>query len=274
MNSPGREPARLYSTPVSYTHLQSLPQRDEVQALAEETNVEITSWAQQGAAVLGKDGTYSIETDTGFGTTYTTAYAKLLHGATFFSESAYNALTGQDVDIPAGACANILDDEGGSGYLSGGDATHLTNMATGAELDVTPIEPLRYTMLLGCYVLDDIDYAVLTEGLTDVWREEYVFFNVTDVENSYPLAKALFDEIVDRSGPEVEVGDYYDDVAAALAAQAGEVYDLSLIHIYPVWLHFGAGNLFRAFPAVLAQRLLTARLSRAGVICCEGYRCV
>ena len=100
----------------------------------------------------------TIETDTGFGTTYTTAYAKLLHGATFFSESAYNALTGQDVDIPAGAyAANILDDEGGSGYLSGGDATHLTNMATGAELDVTPIEPLRYTMLLGCYVLDDMD---------------------------------------------------------------------------------------------------------------------
>ena len=206
---------------------QSLPQRDEVQALAEETNVAITSWAQQGAAVLGKDGTYSIETDTGFGTTYTTVYTELLKGATFFSESAYNALTGQDVDIPAGACANILDDEGGSGYLSGGDATHLTNMATGATLDVTPIEPLWYTMLLGCYVLDDTDYAALTEGLTDVWREEYVFFDVADVENSYPFAKALFDEIVDRSGPEVEVGDYYDDVAAALAAQADEVYDYS-----------------------------------------------
>lgn len=105
-------PARKTPTParpIDYEYHwradQSLPQRDEVQALAEETNVEITSWAQQGAAVLGKDGTYSIETDTGFGTTYTTAYAKLLHGATFFSESAYNALTGQDVDIPAGACA-------------------------------------------------------------------------------------------------------------------------------------------------------------------------
>ena len=206
---------------------QSLPQRDEVQALAEETNVEIVSWAQQSAAVLGKDGTYSIETDTGFGTTYTTVYTELLQGATFFSESAYNALTGQDVDIPAGACANILDDEGGSGYLSGGDATHLTNMATGATLDVTPIEPLWYTMLLGCYVLDDTDYAALTEGLTDVWREEYVFFDVADVEDSYPFAKTLFDEIVDRSGPEVEVEDYYDDVAAALAAQAGEVYDYS-----------------------------------------------
>lgn len=40
---------------------------------------------------------------------------------------------------------------------------------------------------------------------------------------------------------------------------------------HPVWLHFGAGNLFRAFPAVLAQRMLTAGLSQSGVICCEGY---
>ncbi|MCQ5128129.1 mannitol dehydrogenase family protein [Butyricicoccus faecihominis] len=39
----------------------------------------------------------------------------------------------------------------------------------------------------------------------------------------------------------------------------------------PAWLHFGAGNLFRAFPAVLAQRLLTAGLSKTGVICCDGY---
>ena len=206
---------------------QSLPQRDEVQTLADEAAVEITSWAQQSAAVLGRDGTYSIENETSFGTTYTTEYAKLLSGSTFFSESAYNALTGQDVDIPSGACANIVDDEGGTRYLSGGDATHLTNMVTGAEMDVTPLEPLCYTMLLGCYVLDDADYAVLTEGLTDLWREEYVFFNVADVGSSYPFAKALFDQIVDRSGPEVEVGDYYDEVEASLAAQAGEPYRYS-----------------------------------------------
>ncbi len=206
---------------------QSLPQRDEVQTLADEAAVKITSWAQQSAAVLGRDGTYSIENETSFGTTYTTEYAKILSGSTFFSESAYNALTGQDVDIPSGACANIVDDEGGTRYLSGGDATHLTNMVTGAEMDVTPLEPLCYTMLLGCYVLDDADYAVLTEGLTDLWREEYVFFNVADVGSSYPFAKALFDQIVDRSGPEVEVGDYYDEVEASLAAQAGEPYRYS-----------------------------------------------
>lgn len=39
----------------------------------------------------------------------------------------------------------------------------------------------------------------------------------------------------------------------------------------PTWLHFGAGNIFRAFPAVLAQRMLTAGLTDTGVICCESF---
>lgn len=52
-------------------------------------------------------------------------------------------------------------------------------------------------------------------------------------------------------------------------------YDIDAVreatHKAPTWLHFGAGNLFRAFPAVLAQRLLTAGLTKSGVICCEAY---
>ena len=39
----------------------------------------------------------------------------------------------------------------------------------------------------------------------------------------------------------------------------------------PPWLHSGAGNIFRAFPAVLVQRMLTAGLTDKGIICCEGY---
>lgn len=39
----------------------------------------------------------------------------------------------------------------------------------------------------------------------------------------------------------------------------------------PKWLHFGAGNIFRAFPAVLVQRLMTAGLMDSGIICCEAY---
>lgn len=42
-------------------------------------------------------------------------------------------------------------------------------------------------------------------------------------------------------------------------------------HDHPVWLHFGAGNIFRAFPAVMCQQLLNEGLMETGIICCEGY---
>jgi fructuronate reductase len=39
----------------------------------------------------------------------------------------------------------------------------------------------------------------------------------------------------------------------------------------PEWLHFGAGNIFRAFPAVLSQTLLNDKLINTGIICCDVY---
>lgn len=211
---------------------QNWPERGEVESLASKHGVDITSWTQVDAATLGCDGTVSIEQSAGaLGTTYTKEYREIQGGATYFSESAWNALTGQAVDLAPGTCANVLDDEGGSDYLSGGDVTLVTNMVTGASLSVTPAEPLCFTMLLGCYVLDDADYEILTAGLTDLWRETWVFFNVADAEASYPFADALFNEIVDRSGDDVLQMDAYDLVSAALAEEAGEVYDYDRAHI-------------------------------------------
>lgn len=119
----------------------------------------------------------------------------------------------------------MLDDEGGSDYLSGGDVTLVTNMVTGRSLSVTPVQPLRFTMLLGCYVLDDTDYASITAGLTDFWQETWVFFNVANVDASYPFAKALFNEIVDCSGPEIEVFDAWDPVQRELQISEKGSYD-------------------------------------------------
>ena len=205
---------------------QDWPERSEVEALAAEYGVDITSWQQVGAATLAGDGYVDVEQDNGaLGTTYTVEYREIASGDTFFSESAWNALTGQSVDLAPGTCANVLDDEGGSDYLSGGDVTLLTNMVTGESLSVTPAEPLRYTMLLGSYVLDDTDYAAITAGLTDYWRETWVFFNVADAEASYPFADALFNQIVDRSGPEIEVFDAWDPVERELEMAEKGSYD-------------------------------------------------
>lgn len=39
----------------------------------------------------------------------------------------------------------------------------------------------------------------------------------------------------------------------------------------PVWAHFGAGNIFRAFPAALSQKLLDEGVTDQGIIVVEGY---
>ena len=39
----------------------------------------------------------------------------------------------------------------------------------------------------------------------------------------------------------------------------------------PVWLHLGAGNIFRAYPAVIQQRLLNYGFQDTGIIVAEGY---
>src|SRR5699024_10164007 len=87
---------------------QDWPERAEVEALAGKYGVDVTSWQQVEAATLGGDGTVSIEQDNGaMGTTYTVEYREVQGGATFFSESAWNALTGQSIDLAGGTCANV-----------------------------------------------------------------------------------------------------------------------------------------------------------------------
>jgi fructuronate reductase len=39
----------------------------------------------------------------------------------------------------------------------------------------------------------------------------------------------------------------------------------------PTWIHFGAGNIFRAFPAMVQQKLLSAGAAKTGIIVAEGY---
>ena len=39
----------------------------------------------------------------------------------------------------------------------------------------------------------------------------------------------------------------------------------------PRWLHFGPGNIFRVFPALLCQRLIENGSMDTGIVCCEGY---
>ena len=73
-------------------------------------------------------------------------------------------------------------------------------------------------------MLDDADYADITAGLGDEWCEKLVYFNVENDLQTYNFAKKLYNSIVDHSGPECELPEYYDRVGKIAADEAGETY--------------------------------------------------
>ena len=202
--------------PVDYAYHfradQDIPVEDEVYALAEEYGVTITSWARQPMARLAVDGTRQVETEGALGATWESVYYQEVGSELFLSESAYNALTGETLDLKRGEIAAIMDATGDGQGVFGGEVSLVTNTFTGQRWPVTMAEDLRHDILFGRYVADDADYAEMTAGLPDDWREEMVVFNVEDVDETYAFAKALFYEIVDRSGDEVALDGSWDPV--------------------------------------------------------------
>ncbi|MGN0977704.1 MAG: FtsX-like permease family protein, partial [Faecousia sp.] len=215
--------------PVDYAYFyradQDLPDEAEVRVLAEEYGVTITSWAEVPMARLAVDGYAHVETEGPLGITWEEVYREVLCSKLFLSESAYEALTGEPIDLKPGEITGILDASGDGQGVFGGSATLVTNYLTKEHFPVAPVDTLKNDVLFGRFVVDDQDYAAMTRGLTDQWRETMVFFNVEDCQETYAFANALFNRIVDASGPEVELYDSWDPVARDIAlAEKGEYF--------------------------------------------------
>lgn len=221
--------------PVDYAYHfradQNLPTEAEVRQLAAAYGVTPTFWAEAPMARLGVDGQEHVERNGPLGTTWEAVYREVLRSDLFLSESGYNALTGEAVDLRPGTVAAIFDATGDGQGVFGGDASRITNPLTGKSWTVTAADALRHDVLFGRYVLDDGDFAAMTAGLPADWREEMVFFNVENCAETYGFAKALFNEIVDRSGPEVEQYDAFDPLRRQLAQAAGEPYTFDREHL-------------------------------------------
>lgn len=201
--------------PVDYAYHfradQDIPLEAEVRALAEKYGVTITDFAAAPMIRLAVDGNDHIEEEGPMGTTWRTEYLEVLSSNLFLSASGYETLTGERVDLAPGEVRGVLDAEGTALGFSP-DATLLTNYLTEERLAVTPLEPLRFDSLFERYVMSDEDFARLGAGLPDEWRETQVCFNVKNCAETYDFAKALFNEIVDRSTLDVAQFDGWDPV--------------------------------------------------------------
>lgn len=217
--------ARAIDYAFHYRADQDMLTEADIRQMAQEEGVTITSYVNQTMAVLGEDGMEHVETEGSIGITYTKEYRELLRSSSYLSESAYNSLTGEGIDVKPGTVMSVFDDEGSDGGMMSADVTLVTNMVTGQVLNVTPEEQsLCNSILFGRRVLDDTDYNAITYGLTNDWMEEQIFFNVENVDETYDFAKRLLYDVIDNSSKEAEVFDAWDPVNKMLSEQAGSPY--------------------------------------------------
>jgi putative ABC transport system permease protein len=99
-------------------------------------------------------------------------YKELLGEGNFISESSFNKMSGQNIDIQTEKVAVILTKEANEGSAEPSDVLLLTNMTTQKTLSVSFQEYLHDDMLafsnfITYYVLDDTDYTAATQRLSD-----------------------------------------------------------------------------------------------------------
>jgi len=216
--------------PVDYAYHyradQKIPGEEEVRALAKEYGVTVTSWTEVPMARLAVDGYAHVETEGPMGVTWEEQYRETLCSRLFLSESAYNQLTGETLDLRPGQISGVLNASGDGQGRFGGNATLVTNYITSERFPVTSAESRKNDILFGRFVVDDGDYAAMTAGLPEDWQEKLVFFNVENCGETYDFAKALFNRIVDASGAEVEQYDAWDPVERDICLKEGGEYYL------------------------------------------------
>lgn len=213
---------RPFAYSYRYPLTQDIPGKNDIINLAAEYGLTPADWRECSYAVLATDGIADIEDE---GNTYHEEYRNLLSEGRFFSESAYNALTGSSLSVENGTYYAINNEEETNLYSYTG-ATLLTNMATRKSISTTFAGFAHYNYLSGTisyYVISDSDYEEITAGLTPDWTEQIAFFNV-EGGDSYAFASKFFYTLVDSFDPEYAIGTYYDRVYKIYCDEHGEVY--------------------------------------------------
>lgn len=219
----------LFDVPYDYhyhypiTQEDRLPSQKDIMDIAEKHQLSITDWHESPYIVLAMDGIQMVDDSA---TTYHEEYTQLLCEGRFFSESNYSQLTGNDLTVEQGTYYAICNqNETGLFYLTLG-STYLTNMTTRNTLPVTFGGFVHYDFLFETtpyYVLNDADYAMISEGISPEWMEEMIFFNVAN-EDSYEFACDFFYTLTNSYEPQYAIPNYYDRVRKIACNEANSVY--------------------------------------------------
>lgn len=202
---------------------QAIPSQTEIEEMAADHDLKLKDWKEIPYITLAQDGETQVEEEN---ESFHYEYKRLLAETKYVSESAFNQLTGQTLDVLPGTFRLITDEGDNAAMYAKRSDGILTNMDTRQTLSVTYDGLAYFSMLTGIvpyYVLDDNDYALIAQGLSSEWMGNAHFFNA-DGEDVYAFADEFFHTFVKSFGPECEYIAYYDRVSKIAANERGEVY--------------------------------------------------
>lgn len=206
----------------SYRSDQQTPGRAQVEKTASQYKIRLKDWEEHDYISLALDGYGQVEE----GRKFHNEYFPLLKEGKFISETTYNQIANDTIDVSPGSYYGIASDNEGNDWVLVQNASTLTNMCSRQE------RPVKFAGLLHCniladmfgyYVLDEQDYTALKKGLTSEWKGAMYLFNI-DGKDDYRFATTLFHAFVRSFTTDCEKIIYYDRVEKYVAEQKGEIY--------------------------------------------------
>ncbi len=208
-----------------YPALENQLTKQEIEDLAENYRVEITSYEETQALELI---IRYAERDLDDNGNYFDITAEKL--ASFLSASAFEQLSGIPVDLSSGEYMTVTNTDYKEMIWRGPDGMQeIENPVTGEILQPSFAGTVEFDNLTRVsepfvFLIADEDYRTFAETLDRAWMENMVFFNVKDVFETYAFATELNNEFIRRSSPLSDHIYNYDAHEEALALAAGKEY--------------------------------------------------
>lgn len=163
------------------------------------------------------------------GTKYVRLYKENDKTALFLSQETFENLTGIPVSVSQGTYKTVTTESYSEFFNFVDGLKEVMNPDTGESWELTYDGMLEYNALATMsepftYILNTEDYQAMTAKLDDDYRERLVFFNVSDVEDSYDFARDLLSQYVAHASDRSNHLGYWDIWEQKLADASGEEY--------------------------------------------------
>lgn len=201
--------------------------RQDILDTASHYSIEIEDFSENDAANLVIS--YRTRDFNEAGTGYLDFYREKERTGLFLSEEDFQTLTGRTISVKPGTYQTVTTADY-SGFFDFPDGLwEVMNPDTKQCYSLVFDGQMVYDVLAQMgqpfvYVLNDADYREMTKGLEDSYREHMIFFNVSDLENSYEFASDLFRQYVEHSSERLNHFYLWDIWEQKRAEEAGESY--------------------------------------------------